>query len=154
VILCINHSSFFDPLVLRAKIKRRINFMAKKELFKNNFFGSILKNLGVFPVDRNKNDLVAYKHALNIIKSQKILGIFIQGTRNKEIQEAKDGAAMFAIKSGAPVVPVAISSKFKIFSRVKINIGEKINFEIKKRVDQNILSGATAQITEQIKKLI
>jgi 1-acyl-sn-glycerol-3-phosphate acyltransferase len=154
VILCSNHSSLLDPLVLRAKVKRKINFMAKKELFANKLFTYALNKFGVFPVDRNKNDFTAYKKAISIIREGKVLGIFIQGTRQKDIDNAKDGAAMFAIKSGAPVIPIAIISNYKIFSRVNIFIGKKILFDKQNKVDQESLESATKKITEQIRFLI
>jgi 1-acyl-sn-glycerol-3-phosphate acyltransferase len=154
VILCANHASIFDPLVLRTKVKRPISFMAKKELFSNKLFSYALKKFYAFPVDRNSSDLVAYRKALQTINSGNVLGIFIQGTRKKDMTNAKDGASMFAIKSGMPVIPVAIISNYKFFSRVKILIGEKIFFEKQYKITQEILRAATQKITDNMENLI
>ena len=152
--LCANHLSNFDPLVLRLKVKRTINFMAKKELFANKLFSYTLEKFSVFPVDRNKNDLLAYKTAVKLLNDEKVLGIFVQGTRNKNFDSAKNGAAMFAMKTDSLIIPIGIKSTYKIFSAVHINIGKPIHFERQKKIDQNVLHDATSKITEQIKKLV
>ena len=157
LILCVNHNSNFDPLVLRIKIKREINFLAKKELFDNKILGFLLKKFNVISVDRNKNDLNAYKQVIKNLKNGKLIGIFIEGTRKKnhDLAQAKNGAAMFAIKTGSPIVPVAIKSNFKLFSVVEINIGKPIYFDLdKKKIDHEILNNATSRITDQIKSLL
>ncbi len=157
LILCINHSSNFDPLVLRTEIKREINFLAKKELFNNKILGFLLKKFGVIPVDRNKNDLTAYKQVIKNLRNGKLIGIFIEGTRkqNHDLAQAKNGAAMFAIKTSSPIIPVAIKSNFKLFSVVEINIGKPIYFDLdKKKIDHEILNNATLEITNQIKLLL
>ena len=153
-ILCVNHMSNFDPLVLRLKIKRKINFMGKKELFVNKLFSYTLEKFGVFPVDRSKNDLQAYRKAISVLKEQNILGIFIQGTRNKNIDNAKDGAAMFAMKTNSPVIPIGISASYKLFSVVNINIGKPISLPKPDKINQESLKPATDLITEQIKFLV
>lgn len=153
IILCANHLSNFDPLVLRLKVPRTINFMGKKELFANKLFSYTLKKFSVFPVDRSKNDLQAYKTAMKILKDKKILGIFVQGTRNKNIEGAKDGAAMFAIKTQTPIIPIGIIASYKPFSVVQINIGKPIRFDKIQKINQESLHPLTLQITNQIKNL-
>ena len=154
IILCANHLSNFDPLVLRLKIPRTINFMGKKELFANKLFSYTLKKFSVFPVDRSKNDLQAYKTAMKILKDNKVLGIFVQGTRNKNFGGATYGAAMFAMKTNSPIIPIGISATYKFFSVVKINIGKPIYFDKPTKINQETLAPATLKITRQIKNLI
>ena len=158
VVLCANHTSNFDPLVLRTQVKREINFLAKKELFQNKLLAFILNRFSVIAVDRDKNDLTAYKNVMHKLKNKEVIGIFLQGTRNKEndLERAKNGAAMFAIKSNAPVIPIAIKSDFKLFSQVIINIGQPINFNNSntKKLNHEILNQATTKITNQIKFLL
>ena len=157
IVLCANHLSNFDPVVLKLRFPRNINFMAKKELFSNIFLSYILKKFDAFEVDRAKNDLNAYRTAMNILKSSKVLGIFIQGTRKTDIDTAKNGAAMFAVKSGTPVVPVGIKASYKFFSEININIGQPIYFnEINKtsKLDKETLESITQKISDAIKNLI
>ena len=144
-------------MVLRTKIKREINFLAKKELFNNKILAFLLKKFNVIPVDRNKNDLKAYKQVIKNLRNGRLIGIFIEGTRKKDhdLAQAKNGAAMFAIKTNSPIIPVAIKSNFKLFSVVEISIGKPIYFDLdKKKIDHEILNNATLEITNQIKLLL
>ncbi|HHV27709.1 MAG TPA: 1-acyl-sn-glycerol-3-phosphate acyltransferase [Tissierellia bacterium] len=130
VILCSNHISDLDPLILGLAIPRNIRFMAKKELFENKFLGGLVNALGAFPVDRKAADLSAIRNSLNVLKNDEVLGIFPEGTRVTEenIENAKPGIALISIKAKAPVIPIYIESKYKVFSKIKINIGEPIYF--------------------------
>lgn len=130
VILCSNHISDLDPLILGLAIPRNIRFMAKKELFENKFLGGLVNALGAFPVDRKAADLSAIRNSLNVLKNDELLGIFPEGTRVTEenIENAKPGIALISIKAKAPVIPIYIESKYKVFSKIKINIGEPIYF--------------------------
>ena len=130
-ILCANHLSMWDPFAVVFALKRLPCFIAKKEIFKNKLFASICTDLKAFPVDRGRMDMKAIKNALKVLKDCELLGIFAQGTRVKEGEDvaAKAGVALFAVKSGAPVIPVAIKANYKLFSRVDVYFGEPINFE-------------------------
>lgn len=131
VILCSNHISVLDPIVLAIVIKRPIIFMAKKELFENKFLGKIINGLGAISVDRQGASLSAVRQSLKTLKSEKVLGIFPEGTRVKEVNldNGKPGVGLIAIKSKSPIVPIYIESKYKPFSKIKVNVGEPISFD-------------------------
>jgi len=131
VIICSNHVSVLDPIIVGISIPRRIYFMAKKELFNNKIFGKILEKLGAFPVDRDGADLSAIRNSLKILKSENVLGIFPEGTRIKkeDIDNAKPGIAMISIKSKAPIIPVYIDTQYKLFRKVKVLIGKQLTTE-------------------------
>lgn len=128
-IVCSNHFSLLDPVLIGTFLPRKINYMAKEELFSNKLFATILTKLGVFPVKRGGADISAIKTALKVLKDDEVLGIFPEGTRSKagEVLEAKPGLAMIAIRSQSPIVPAAIIGNYKPFSKVKIKIGKPIN---------------------------
>lgn len=119
-----NHMSMHDPVLLIGLFNGKINFMAKEELFRNKILAWILNKFGAFPVNREGNDLKAIKHSLKLLKENKILGIFPQGTRmsSAEAQQAKGGAAFMAIKSKAPIVPIAIKGNFKFGSKITVKV--------------------------------
>ncbi len=119
VIIASNHVSYLDPAVLVASLNRKIYIIAKKEVFKNTFVSFILKNLNAFSVDRESVDILAFKKAINILREEKVLGIFPEGTRssNGELQELKLGAIKIAIKTGVPILPVGIFGTHKIYPR-------------------------------------
>jgi len=119
LIIASNHVSYLDPAVLVASLNRKIYFIAKKEVFKNTFVSFILKNLNAFSVDRENVDMLAFKKAINILREEKVLGIFPEGTRssNGELQELKLGAIKIAMKTGVPILPVGITGTHKIYPR-------------------------------------
>lgn len=130
LIICSNHIHVFDPIILAIIYPRQIHFMAKKELFENKFLNFIFKNLGAFPVSRKESDLSAIKNALRVLKKNNILGVFPEGTRVKEfdLKNAKAGTALLSVKSKSPVLPIYIESTYKLFSKIKIYIGEPMEF--------------------------
>lgn len=127
-ILCSNHISMLDPIILGISIKRPISFMAKKELFKNPFIAKLLTALAAFPVDRENSDLTAIRNSINVLKKEKILGMFPEGTRTKkmDLEFAKPGVSLIAYKGKSPVIPVFIETDYRLFSKISINIGKPI----------------------------
>ncbi|HYF82893.1 MAG TPA: lysophospholipid acyltransferase family protein [Clostridia bacterium] len=126
-IVCANHVSAIDPILVGVSLRRRMYFMAKSELFKNVFLGTLLNWISVFPVKRGEADIGSIKTSLKLLKSGKILGLFPEGTRNKTGGVvAEPGIAMLAVKSQVPVLPVAIISSYKFFKRTKVIIGKPI----------------------------
>jgi 1-acyl-sn-glycerol-3-phosphate acyltransferase len=130
-IICGNHSSMFDPVLVAVTHNNHIRFMAKKELFKNPVFRYVFNKLKAFPIDREGNPLTAIKNSLRILKNNEILGMFPEGTRVKKHEEsnAKGGIAVIAIKTKKPVLPVYIDSKYKFFSKVNIYYGDFIHLD-------------------------
>lgn len=110
-----NHTSNMDPFIIAQTLPkgRRVQFMAKKELFKGPI-GWLIKGGGSFPVDRSKNDLGAIRNALRVLQAEGTLGIFPEGTRGGH--ELQGGTALLALKGKAPIVPVALSLKGKTWT--------------------------------------
>lgn len=122
VIIASNHVSYLDPIVLGASTKRKIHFIAKKEVFNNIFSSIFFKNLNAFPIDRKKIDMHAFKKTISILEEGGALGIFPEGTRslNGDLQELKLGVVKIAMKAGVPIVPVGIIGTHKIYPHGKI----------------------------------
>lgn len=130
-IICSNHISVLDPVMVGITMPRRIYFMAKKELFDKKLLGLIINKLGAFPVDRNANDLGSIRKAIKILREENILGMFPEGTRVKEqdINSAKPGVSMISIKAKSPIIPIYIDTEYKLFKSVKITVGKPIEFK-------------------------
>lgn len=130
-IICSNHMSNYDPVILGAFMKRLPRFMAKKELFENHILNWALTNLQVFPVDRENAGMETFRKTIKILKSGEMIGIFAQGKRVKKGEEstAKAGVALFSLKSNAPVIPVCIIGNYKMFSKIVIRYGEPITLD-------------------------
>ena len=161
VIICPNHTSNADPVLLAIIFKRQIYFMAKAELFKFKLLGKIFKAVGAFPVNRGKGDTSAIESAEKILKNGKQLGLFIEGTRSKnnEFLRPKTGCVAIAYKTGVSILPVCMTGKnehkVKLLKKNMISIGEPINISQLNIADDSSKSirAASRVVMENIKKL-
>ena len=134
VLLCPNHSSNWDPILvaLRLPINYRLHIMAKEELFQNPLLGWLLKKVGAFPVSRGSNDINAVKQSIQALKDGDNLLIFPEGTTVRNgvgyidglPPQAKAGAAMIGVRTGAKLVPVFVDGEKKLFHKTRIIFGE------------------------------
>ncbi len=154
--LCSNHISWWDPVLVAGATRRPIHFMAKAELFRYPVLGSLLAHIHAFPVDRGKPDLSAIRDSISVLKSDEVLGIFPEGTRQRgrdALGEMHPGAALVALRTGSPVIPVAIRGRYAFRGTITVLFGEPIKLEGKTgRVSQDMEEGAKT-ITEAIKAL-
>lgn len=130
---CPNHISNWDVIILAIALRRPVRFFAKAELFKIPLLKQLVSSLGAFPASRGTADLGALKKTIALLNEGNIVGFFPQGTRHPgedpRKTEVKHGVAMIAHRSGAPVLPVYISTKNnKIlpFRKVKVTLGSLI----------------------------
>ena len=122
-VLASNHRSYADPPLLATRLrKQRCVFMAKEELFRNKFFGWLIRKLGAFPVTRGAGDNGVIETAEQYVRSGRVLMIFPEGTRSKDgkVGRGKTGVALIAAQTGAPVVPVGITFTGKLHFRSQI----------------------------------
>lgn len=150
-----NHRTNVDVVHIAMSTFRNHKYLAKKELFKNKFFGGVLKGLGCIPIDRKKTDLTAIKLSLAALKNGKILTIFPEGTRNKteeDLTEVKAGACMLAIKSRSPIVPIWIKNKTKPFCINTLRFGKPFTLEefYDKKLDKETLDRAAEILQSKI----
>lgn len=137
VVLCCNHTSVSDLVLLIAFCPRQISFMSKKEAFRHKPVAWFLRRMHAFPVDRKGNDISAVRNACAVVKRGEVLGIFPEGTRYRDYSpphEFFSGSAFVAVKTGADILPTAIyKDKHKTFlrRRVTLRFGECISsFEL------------------------
>ena len=162
-IMVSNHGSLLDPPLLGHALGRNISFMAKAELFKIPFLGFIIKSCGAYPVRRGIADKNTIKIACKKLTDNNCIGIFIDGTRQKNglVNKPKQGAALLSFKNQKLLLPVAIVNshrliRFKLFipffSRIIIKVGQPIKPpQSSSREDLNSL---TIQLQENINNLI
>lgn len=133
ILLVSNHVHLLDPFAVGICCKRHVHFMAKKELFQNKALAKLLRMIHAFPVDRGAMDRQAVRHAIEVLSEGKVMGMFPEGTRNKgednQMLPVLNGAAMFALKSGAPVYPAYISGKYRPFGKLKVSIGPQVDLD-------------------------
>ena len=110
LIVAANHRRYADPVFVCMAVPRRIQWMAKKELFVS-LFDRFFYFIGAFPVDRKKGARAALRTGLDLLAAGWALGIFPEGTRRKgyDPEDApKSGAAMLASRASAPILPVFV----------------------------------------------
>jgi cytidylate kinase len=140
VILVANHASNADPVVVGAfltpRLGRRIHWMGKRELFDWPVIGWAARRGGVHPVDRSTADLDAFRLARRILDEGHVLMIFPEGTRSQNgvLQQPKDGAAILALRTGAPVVPIGIGDTDRLWPRGRLlpYLGRSITMRVGK----------------------
>lgn len=129
-IFCCNHQTNNDAIIIKARVSTKFKIMGKDTLFKNKFFGWLMRKFGAYPVSRGANDISAVKTTLGYLKDNKQLLIFPEGTRVKsdESSELKNGAVMFALKTDCYVVPAILRKLTKPFRFNTMLIGKPFKF--------------------------
>ena len=162
-IMVSNHGSLLDPPFLGHALGRNISFMAKAELFKIPFLSFIITACGAYPVKRGIADKNTIKTACKKLSNNNCIGIFIDGTRQKNgrVNKPKQGAALLAFKNQKLLLPVAIVNshrliRFKfcipLFSKIVIKVGEPVHPpQSSSRED---LNSVTMYLQENINNLI
>jgi 1-acyl-sn-glycerol-3-phosphate acyltransferase len=110
-----------DTVIGAAFIDREIMGMSKVENYSNPVVGFLFKAYGTFPVRRGEVDRQALRTSLNVLKQGKILMAAPEGTRSKTntLQKGKDGLSYIVVKSGAPIVPVAIWGQEEFWNQLR-----------------------------------
>ncbi len=162
-IMVSNHGSLLDPPLLGHAVGRNISFMAKAELFKIPILGFVIRACGAYPVKRGIVDKNTIKTACEKLSNNNSIGIFIDGTRQKNgrVNKPKQGAALLAFKNQKLLLPVAIVNSHKLirfrlfipfFTKIVIKVGEAI--QPPKSSSKEDLYFVTTQLQEAINNLI
>lgn len=108
VILAVNHAHNLDGPMLMGTAPRPVHFLIKREAFIGPL-DPFLRGIGQVKVDRTGADRMAIMAALGVLTEGGVLGIFPEGTRGEgDFTSLRAGLAYFAVRSGAPIVPVAV----------------------------------------------
>ncbi|MEV8123744.1 lysophospholipid acyltransferase family protein [Streptomyces sp. NPDC085944] len=108
VIYAVNHAHNIDGPMVMGVAPRPTHFLIKKEAFVGPL-GRFLTGIGQLKVDRHSTDRTAIGQALGVLADGGVLGIFPEGTRGEgDFASLRAGLAYFAVRSGAPIVPVAV----------------------------------------------
>lgn len=145
------HTAILDPLLLISTTKREIHFLAKIELFRG-WKKIIFNNLALIPVDRQNGSPNAIPNAEKVLNENKIIGIFPEGTTNKEkgmLLPLKRGAVTMAYDTNSRIIPFAITGDYKLFSKnLKIIYGKPMTVRTNNVEKENKL------LSQKIKQLM
>ena len=133
-LICANHISEADPLILGACLKHNPRYMAKKELMKVPVIGKLITALGAYPIDRGGNDVAAIRKTVDFLKNGESVIMFPQGTRCRGVDpdgtKFRNGCALIAARAGVPVLPIYIGTRnfrVRLFRRVTVKVGKPIS---------------------------
>ncbi len=140
VILAGNHASHADPacvaVFVTPALGRPVHFMTKAEALDWPIAGWFMRANGAFGVRRGSADTEAFRLAKRILDGGRVLGAFPEGTRSPtgSLQVARDGVALLALRTGAPIVPIGLADTDRFWPRgrllwrlggsIRIRIGE------------------------------
>jgi len=158
LVLAANHLSFLDPPAFGGVAPRRIYFLAKMEVYGVPGMQQLLRYFGTVPVRRGESDREAVRRMREIAHAGEMLGIFVEGTRQRSgvPGEALTGAAMVALQEGVPVLPAAIrgSESWRIWNLHPVSLvwGRPMTFDGLPRNSKGYRA-ATAEIQSEIHRL-
>jgi 1-acyl-sn-glycerol-3-phosphate acyltransferase len=164
VILASNHVNLLDPPLLAVLLPRRIVYMGKIELWKTPIIGPLYTLAGFIPVQRFGADLAALRKAEKALRQNHVLGMFPEGTRSRKpgLGKGQPGTAIIALRSGAPIVPVAVTgtagvavprSFFRV-TRVRVVFGKPFELPKGRRLTTELVEQCTERIMKEIAVLL
>lgn len=145
------HQSHFDPLLIGITFHERLNYLAKRSLFKSRLFGAMISLLNAIELDRDRSGLAGLKETLKRLKAGKKVLIFPEGTRSADgrIAPLKPGFISVARRSRVPLIPVAITGAYDALPRgqrlplrhpLRVAVGPAISAdEVASRSDEELL---------------
>ena len=157
LIFVANHQAYVDPSLISVISPRKVNFVAKSEVFKFLPLALLLKSYGAHPIKRNRLDLNFFRWAIKILNNGEVLCLFPEGTRsNGVLKKGLPGIVHLAVRSGVNIVPVGIEGTNKnqgisgvLFPRGKIivKVGKAFKFE---KSNKSLPKDATDVILDKI----
>lgn len=156
LIVACNHRSYLDPPGMGCFCPRRISYMAKKELFDIPILGPAIRAVGAYPVDRQGSARAAIKRSLEVLQDGGAVGIFPEGTRNRDGSvQPQTGVALLASLAGAPVVPahIAGSERASRFAQIKVAFGPPLALPAGRKATHDDLAKFTADVMSAISAL-
>ena len=165
LIITVNHLNNADPPILGEATPREIAWLTKAEWFKNPFIGWMFKTGGMIPVRRFEADLHALRQAQEALKQGRAVGMFPEGRRSRtgSLQKGEPGSALIALRSGAPILPVAIwgtenvklpRDMFLRKTHAHVTFGKPYKLSQVKRVGREEVAQGTETIMKEIAALL
>jgi 1-acyl-sn-glycerol-3-phosphate acyltransferase len=162
VILAPNHFSQWDHFFAAVYLPRKVQFMAKSQLFTNPAIKYIFKHGGAFPVRRGHHDEEAFVTAHIVLDNGGTMLMYAEGGRSRtgDLGEPKRGIGKIALESGVPVIPVAIHGSAHVrgwrrlqFPKVTIQYGEPLTFPVTADPDRDQQQQVANQVFDRVRAM-
>jgi 1-acyl-sn-glycerol-3-phosphate acyltransferase len=112
VLVAANHYTALDPFLVGVAAPRALHFFAKGQLFRRSLLTEAILWVGAVPVGKGADNRAALRHASDLLRAGRVVGIFVEGARQRsaELGDVLPGAALLALRAGVPVVPCGIDT--------------------------------------------
>jgi 1-acyl-sn-glycerol-3-phosphate acyltransferase len=157
-----NHFSQMDHFFAAVCQRRKVQFMAKSQLFTNPLITYVMNHGGVFPVRRGYSDQEAFKTAKTVLGRDGCVLMYIEGGRSRsgELGEPKRGVGKLALETGVPIVPVAIHGSAGVrswkrlrFPKVTVQYGEPLTFPVVEDATAEQQQEVADRVFDEVRKL-
>ncbi len=157
-LVCANHQSYVDPVLVGVACPRRMNYLARKTLFGLPVLGWWIRQLDAIPIDRDGMGLGGLKETMRRLKRGELVLIFPEGTRTEDghLQPLKPGFLAVARRSAVPLLPVGIAGAFEAwprqrrlpgFGKVRLHVGRPLaREEVADCTDEELLRRMSAAL--------
>lgn len=160
LLICSNHQSYFDPIVVGIGFNPMPTYLARKTLFRFPLFGWLIAYLEAIPIDRDGMGLGGFKNSLRRLKRGEMVVIFPEGTRSRDgnVGPLKPGFVALARRGHATVLPVGIDGAYEAWPRsakwprrtaITVYLGNPISAQrICEMSDEELIEGLEREITD------
>jgi 1-acyl-sn-glycerol-3-phosphate acyltransferase len=158
VILCANHSSYFDSMLVGLCTGRKVRFIIYDVFYHHRLLGPFIRAMNSIPVRADGINKEALKKSLAVLKGGGVIGIFPEGrlTRTGLIGPAELGAALLAAAGNAPIVPITISGAYSVYpkgssipklsGKITVMVHSPVKIEQTRRREEGYLQNVTDQV--------
>ena len=162
VLLAPNHFSQWDHFFSAVYLRRKVRFMAKSQMFSPPFLTFILSHGGAFPVRRGHRDQEAFKTADAILHQGDCMLIYAEGGRSRSggLGRPRPGIGRVALRSGVPVVPMAIHGSAGVrswrrlrFPKVTVQYGEPLAFPVEEAPTRERQQEVADEVFDRVRKM-
>lgn len=166
LILVVNHINMLEIPILHAQLQPRpLTALAKAESWRNPVVGKLFDLWGIIPIRRGERDMNAYRGALAALSEGKLVAIGPEGTRSHDgvLRRAQGGVASLAVRSGAPLLPVAhhggeaLGRNLRRFRRTpfRVSVGDPFHVALEgARLSREVRRAITDEIMYQLAALL
>jgi 1-acyl-sn-glycerol-3-phosphate acyltransferase len=118
-LLCANHQSWLDILLIGSSVRRPVRFVARDTLGRSRLLGFIMRRCGSILIQRGAPDKTALRSIEAALRSGELVAIFPEGTRTFDgsVGEFRGGALLAARRAGVPLIPAGIRGSFQAWPR-------------------------------------
>lgn len=161
-LLLANHQSYLDPVVIGVRLRRRLCFLAKSELFESKVFGWLIRSLNAYPIRQGAGDVGAMRETIRLLNEGHVLTVFPEGSRTESgnLLPLQPGFALLVRKTKVPVIPVVINGTYRAWpkgaslpraTKVKVMFGPPMNLHDLK--GHGIVTHVEQTLAEMLEKL-